>query len=527
MILVDSITPLAPLYVLLLGAVLLLALGPAVTARLRSWAFVVINATALAAILWVSRGNLLFLPNFSSPAIHSLLEWPDGTVLAFYVTPSTFLVVGMFLALLSAALAGHDFHTRVTVSGQVLLLVLAAAAYGVLMAGTCRTLAMAILIFDGVVALWWMARNEPRYAVARLWLGVITATGVMLASLENTRLQPDTMPANTLLTLAIWLRLGLYPLFESDTLPHSIPSIRLAWVMQHLAVSLYGLMWDISPWVAWPALATALLHGVLAWVEPRREQRLVHAAFASSGALLAVVALGGRESLWSSAPVVLMLSWLVLTMIPTSLGRLFGSVLQSMGYLPPIVATLSLCALLVIGAPSHEGFFDTAWNGGGPAATALLVITLGGALSAVYQFWQEALGVVPDPASPSRWRAAGIGVATFALVPPYFTVWFSPLSVPYHAGTWIGLLGAALWAISLGYGRRGLCLLGEEGVQRFAMQLRMKWLLAAGRQLLETVSGCLLRVRAVIEGEHYLAWALLVLICLGLVLTVYPDVLKR
>jgi len=522
-----DITPLAPLYVLLLGAVLLLALGPALTVRVRSWVFVAINGSALALVVWISRGSLLAPPYSSSPITYPLMEWSDGTILALYRMPTTSLVGGLFLALLSTALAGHDFHMRMTVSSQVLLLVLAAAAYGVFMAGTCHTLAIALLAFDGVVALWWMARNEPRLAVARLLLGVIAATGVMLSSLGNITSQPDAMLPNTLSTLAVWLRLGLYPLLESEALVHSLPSVRLAWTMQHLAVGLYGAMWHLSPWIAWPALVTALLHGTLAWVELRREHRLVHAAFASSGALSAAVALGGREVLWSNAPIVIMLAWLVLTMIPTSLGPFFSSVSQSMGYLPPVVATLSLCTLLVIGASNHESFFDSFWNDGGPVATALLVITLGGVLSSIYQFWQEALGVIPAPSPPSHWRAAGIGIATFALVLPYLAMWLSPLHISYHTGAWMGLSGSALWAISLGYGRRVLRLLGEEGEQHFVMWLRMRWLLEAGQQTLGTISCWLLRMRAVIEGEHFLAWALLALICLGLVLAMYPDVLVR
>ncbi len=523
----DGITPLAPLYVLLLSAILLLALGPALTARVRNWAFVAINGAALALVIWVSRGDLLDPSHTSSPIIYSLMKWSDGAILALYTTPTTSLVGGLFLALLSTALAGHDFHMRLTVSSQVLLLVLTAATYSVLMAGTCHTLAIAILAFDCGVALWWMARNEPRHAVVRLLLGVVTATGVMFSGLENIISQPNAMFPNALLTLAVWLRLGLYPLLESETSVHSLPSIRLAWMMQHLAVGLYSVMWGVSPWVVWPTLITALLHGTLAWVEPGREQRLMHAAFASSGILLIVVALEGRDALWSGAPIVIMLAWLVLTMIPTSLGPLFSSVVQSIGYLPPVVATLSLCALLVVGAAGHGSFLDSFWNDGGPVATALLVIALGGVLSSIYQFWHEASGKVSVPSPPSRWRAVGIGIATFMLVLPYLTMWWRPLPISYHAGTWIGLSGAALWAISLGYGRRVLHLLGEEGEQRFVMQLRMRWLLEAGQQLIGTMSGWLLRVRAVIEGEHYLAWALLLLICLGLVLAVSPDILVR
>jgi hypothetical protein len=522
-----STTPLAPVYVLLLGAILLLALGPASTTRVRNWAFVAIKASALALVVWISRDNFGALSHPTSIALYPLAGWLDGTTLAFYVMPTTPLVGGLFAVLFSATLAGHDFHARVTVGSQVLLLVIAAAAYGVLMAGTCPTLATAILAFESVVALWWMARNEPGRAVARLSLGVITAAGVMGASLENVAAQPNAMSPNALLTLAVWLRLGFYPLLESDAWVHSIPSVRLAWTMQHLAVGLYGVMWGVASWLIWPALVTALLHGTLAWVEPERERRLMHAAFASSGTLLAAVALGGHENLWSGAPMVLLLAWPVLAMIPSGLAPLSRSVSQIVGYLPPLAATLSLSILPAIGVSDQGGFFELFWNEGGPAMMACVVIVWGGVLSSLYQFWQGALATTLTPAPPSRWRATGIGIATSTLMLPYLTVWWNLLSVSYSTGTWIGMFGSALWALSLGYGRRVLHPLGEEGEQRFIIGLRMRWLLETVRHLVGIVSGGLLRVRAVIEGEHYWAWALLLLICLGLVLAVYPDVLAR
>jgi len=455
------------------------------------------------------------------------MKWLDGTTLALYAVPSTLLVGVLFSTLLAVALAGHEFYARTTVGSQVLILVLTAAAYGVLMAGTCRTLAITLLAFDCVVALWWMACSEPRYAIARLMLGVVTATGVMIAGLENVTVQPEAMSPNVLLVLATWLRLGLYPLFESGATVHPLPSMRLVWTMLHLAVGLYAAQWGALPWIAWPALMTALLHGTLAWVESGRERSLVHAAFASSGTVLAVVALGGQGTIWQSASFVIMLAWLVLILIPTSLGSPFSSVLQGIGYLPPVMATLSLCSLLVIGSPSQGGIFDIFWRNGGPTATALLVVTQGGALSALYRFWQGALEVSLVPRVPSRWRAAGIGVAVVALTSLYPSMWLSIPSISISTATWVGLFGSALWAISLGYGRKGLQLLGDQGEQRFAMWLRLTWLLRASQRLFEVGSGWLLRARAVIEGEHYLAWALLILACLGLILTVYPDVLVR
>ena len=80
----------------------------------------------------------------------------------------------------------------------------------------------------------------------------------------------------------------------------------------------------------------------------------------------------------------------------------------------------------------------------------------------------------------------------------------------------LGLIGVLLWALFLGYGRPRL--LDAIPVSRPTLMgiLRLGWLLRGTGRVLDTLARGLLRIRAVIEGEHYLAWAIVLILALGL-----------
>jgi hypothetical protein len=70
----------------------------------------------------------------------------------------------------------------------------------------------------------------------------------------------------------------------------------------------------------------------------------------------------------------------------------------------------------------------------------------------------------------------------------------------------------------LGYGRLHLLNLIPWPTGTLASILRLHWLLQGLGHVLDTGARVLLRTRALIEGEHYLAWA--ILLALGLVLII-------
>lgn len=82
----------------------------------------------------------------------------------------------------------------------------------------------------------------------------------------------------------------------------------------------------------------------------------------------------------------------------------------------------------------------------------------------------------------------------------------------------MGLVGSLLWAFFLGYGRPHLLNLIPWPADTLSRVLRLHWLLRRMGRALDTVARVLLRVRALIEGEHYLAWAILFALGIGLVI---------
>jgi hypothetical protein len=72
--------------------------------------------------------------------------------------------------------------------------------------------------------------------------------------------------------------------------------------------------------------------------------------------------------------------------------------------------------------------------------------------------------------------------------------------------------------VFLGYGRPRL--LDVMPCSRIGAMsaLRLGWLLGYLGRALDTLSRIVLRLRAVVEGEHYLAWAILLALGLGLLI---------
>jgi hypothetical protein len=513
-------------------------------ARPRHWVVVAVSAIALSALAavdissYASAGASPLAP--AAARLHVLIEWPDGPAMALRITPFEPLAWALLLSLLSVALAAYNFSRRILPASQAVIFVLAAAAYGAMFAGTYRTLAVLVVLFDGVAALMWLVRRQPGRAVGRLLLGVLTGAAVMAGGINDDLLRANGLYANTLFSLAVWLRLGLYPLLESESAAGTAPPIRLSWSAVNLALGLYLVSVGVAPWVAWVGLVTTLLHGALAWMEPRREKALVHVACTLAGSVLVAAALSMDSAGMRIASVNLLMCWLALALMPMRLGWPVQShptrVLQHLwGYLPPLLATCALVGLpLTLGWPGRAALFQVIWSAGGPGMLALVVIAEGAALSVLYRYWSMLLQE-PGDARPALWRKMG---ATAALVPfliPLLGVRFVSLAVPaasdlpplaaFDASAWVGLAGSLLWAVFLGYGRRWLPLVGAAAQEQMMEWLRLGWLLRRTEWALQTVSRTLLRVRSVIEGEHYLAWAVLLAICIGLLIVFYPSAL--
>ena len=218
-------------------------------------------------------------------------------------------------------------------------------------------------------------------------------------------------------------------------------------------------------------------------------------------------------------------------------------------YLPPLLATASLIGVpLTLGWEGRGALYQATWEAGALGVLALVVVAEGAALSVLYRYWQRLLGGRPaeakhqTPDKPPQeaeslpeksgkgeneagiWRLLG---ATLACIPFLIPVIgprlvlgtsFPPVYDPAMLSISLGLVGSLLWALFLGYGRRRLLSSLPFPRRRLASLMRLGWLLQSLGQVLDTLARAMLRIRAVIEGEHYLAWAILLALGLGLVI---------
>ncbi len=553
---ISRITPLAPAYLLLLGAVMILTVGPILAPRRRYWLAVVVSALAVLSLFFVGSGY---------PAdvqlVRVLVEWLGKPALALRVPPFEPFLWVVMLSLLAISVAERGVIERLPVLDQAMLLALAAAACGVVLAGTYRTMAFSLFLFDATAALFALAGRRPGQAVGRLLLGVLSSAAVIALAQGTDHLTAYPLALGGFFSLTLWLRLGLYPLVEAEAPVDFLPPLRLGWGVINLAVGLYLVLAGVAPWVAWLAGVTTLLHGLLAWLEPSRERALAHAGHALAGGILLMAAVVSNASGVVAASMSILAAWVALGLTAPRLSRPDAShPWRLWAYLPPLLATVSLVGVpFTLGWEGRGVLYQLTWEAGAPGALTLVVVAEGAALSVLYRYWRRLLRGTPAVVEPSpgtgeipvtsskriegrgqgereAWRWLGASLAAIPLliplVGPRWLLSAAPSASvstavgPQPLSALLGLVGSLLWALFLGYGRRRL--LDAMPFSRDALMsaLRLGWLLAGLGRALDTLARVLLRIRAVVEGEHYLAWAILLALGLGLVIAFYPVLIR-
>jgi hypothetical protein len=549
---ISRITPLAPAFLLLLGAVCILAVGPALTPRRRHWLAIAASALAVLSLFFVGSGY---------PAdvqlVRVLVEWLGKPALALRVPPFEPFLWVVMLSLLAISLAERGEIDRLPFLDQAMLLALAAVACGVVLAGSYRTLAFALLLFDAMAALFALAGRRPGQAMGRLLLGVLSSAAVIALAQGTDHLTAYPPAVGGLFSLTLWLRLGLYPLVEAEASLDFLPPLRLGWGVVNLAVGLYLVSAGVAPWIAWLSGVTAVLHGLLAWLEPGRERALAHAGHALAGGVLLMAAVVGNTSGVVAASMSILAAWVALGLTAPRLGRPDRShAWRWWPYLPPLLASASLIGVpFTLGWEGRGALYQMTWEAGAPGALTLVVLVEGAALSVLYRYWQRLLRstpmseetlqasgeirVTPPQAKEGRgqgeqgaWRWLGASLVSIPLliplVGPRWLLGVAPSASigttagPYPLSAPLGLLGALLWALFLGYGRRRLLDALPFSRDGLMSALRLNWLLRDVGQALDRLGHVLLRIRAVVEGEHYLAWAVLLALGLGLVIAFSP-----
>ncbi|UCC87958.1 MAG: hypothetical protein JSV81_01300 [Anaerolineales bacterium] len=558
---IYRMTPLAPAYVLLIGAALILIVGPALAPHRRHGLAMAISALAALSLFFAGNGypadvELARVPWAAGASVSAplagvgqggLIEWLGTPALAVRVAPFEPFVWVLMLSLLAISAAERGVVNQLSPLDQAMLFVLTAVACGVVLAGTYSTLAFTLLLFDGTAALFALAAHRPGRAVARLFLGVLSSTAIVVLAQGTDHATVHPVELGTLFCLTTWLRLGLYPLVESGVLLGSLPPMRLGWSVVNLLVGLYLVPASGAPWLTWLIGATAVLHGVLAWLEPSREGTLAHAAHALAGAILMMAAAVGDGPGTVAASISTLAALVALGLTAPQLGRPEATRLHHLwAYLPPLLATASLVGVpFTLGWEGRGALYQAAWESGAPGVLALAVIAEGAALSVMYRYWRRLLHGLPTESQPvpeletqapkpedipqsesQVWRPLGATLACIPFLVPVLgarlLLTMLPSASPsatlstFPLSAWWGLGGSLLWAFFLGYGRRRLLASLPTSRQTLMGALRVGWLLRNLGYALDAVGRVLLRMRAVIEGEHYLGWAILLALGLGL-----------
>lgn len=540
---VFRVTPLAPAYLLLLGAALILIVSPALTSRRRHGLAIAISALALLSLFFVGSGQ----PR-DVQLVRVLIEWLGAPALAVRVPAFEPTLWLLMLALLAISLAARGRSERFSARDQALYFALTAMACGVVLAGDLVTLALALLLFDGTAALFALANQRPNQAVGRLWLGVLSSAAVMALAQGADYLTVHPRELGGLFSLTVWLRVGLYPLVEVDVSESRFPLMRLGWMVVNLAVGLYLLSAHPPAWLVWLAGATTALHGALAWLEPGQERALAQAGYALAGGILTMTLVVGAGPGAVAASIGTLTALVALELIPFRLGAAGGIRPQQIwSFLPPLLATASLVGIpYTLGWAGRGRLYQATWEAGALGVLALVLVAEGAALSVLYRYWQRLLSgkdqAPGEDGVPVReevlmqssqqgdqrqtegavWQLLGASVISI----PFLVLVLGPRLVlgtpsnlildPAGLSAVLGLLGALLWALFLGYGRHRLVDSMPFSARAATGILRLGWLLGSLGAMLDRLGRGLLRFRAIIEGEHYLAWAILLTLGLGL-----------
>jgi len=557
---IYQITPLAPAYLLLLGAALILIVGPALTLRRRHGLAVAPSVLALLSLFFVggsaaTEAQLVRAPWLAGASQDRLIGWLDQPALVLRVPSFEPYLWILMLSLLAITLAERRMIDRLSSLDQALLFALTAVACGVILAGNFFTLAFALLLFDATAAIFALSTRHPRRAVGRLLLGVLSSAAVVTLAQGADYLIPHPGGLGAIFALTVWLRVGLYPLAESDVSAASPLPMRLGWTIVNLTVGLYLIPAGAPPWLVWLAGATTLLHGVLAWLDPSQERALMHLGYALGGGILMMAAVAGAGPSVVATSLGTLAALVALELTPSQPDRIRWTHPRDLwASLPPLLATVTLVGVpLTLGWVGRGTLYQATWEAGALGVLALVVVAEGAALSVLYRYWEHLLdrsssdpvdeeviatssqGVASSPETESEpepdgdswrdddlWPLLGGTLACFPFLIPVLgprLVAGVPTTIVAGSGALIallGLVGSLLWALFLGNGRRRL--LHSRPVLRrgLANVLRLGWLLRSLGYGLDTLGRVLLRVRAVIEGEHYLAWAILLALGLGL-----------
>jgi hypothetical protein len=278
--LVSYFTPLAPAAILLLSAFLLFLALPLLPARWQEGRGLdYLTAPALAGVALASLLGIRLSPGGDSAGLglELLSGWDFATsdsVAALTIRADAlslpFLIVTLMLLLAVTLLNPTGRASAVARRPAWPLLgwlMMGVAACTLFVSANGLTVTYAVMAFDAFTAFYWWGKVQKTVGVARLFLGIITASSLLLA---GTLLASGADTGLFFLGGVLWLRLGAYPLLENHLHTRWPDDERLAYLGLTAIVSLYlaarTIHAPLPEAIRWLVVGTALVGGLQSWL---------------------------------------------------------------------------------------------------------------------------------------------------------------------------------------------------------------------------------------------------------------------
>jgi hypothetical protein len=387
---------------------------------------------------------------------------------------------------------------------------LGAAAMLLFVAANGLTVGYAIFLFDLLTGLYWLKRGQTGLGVARLFLGVLVSSSLVLTGVSPT-------VGLGLFYLALWLRLGIFPVLEG--LNETSQGIGyLVYLVLSFITGIYLFIRILntppSLFFFWLILITMLVGGWLGWLANRRTAMLTQLV-AVLGLLLLLVNPSARE-IALACTVGFSLSLAALWIMPALGSPYVRESAWLWPYLPAAGATLTLAGMpYFLSWPLFPLIYGQLVETGGYTAVLAAALALGLGLSGLVGYWREVwLG-----REANKMSAAGAVVAMVPFLLPGLGLFImtgitsnnpSLFASNLPASSyWFGVLALAA-AGALGYFKLPILQYFNLPADTYTIvaanhnqfyPVMARWADWAGKQVL--------RVEVFLQGQHYLGWAIL------------------
>jgi hypothetical protein len=378
------------------------------------------------------------------------------------------------------------------------------------------TLAYAIVVFDAAAALAWMRKRQLNLAVARLFLGILTASVSMLVTaLAN----QSAVPVTLFVGLTFWLRLSIYSVIEMGLSRQWSSRDRLAYISLTTLAAIYlcarTIDQPLPAIIQWVTLVIMLITSIISWLKvdfenlwPQQSSLLwlflIEAQLVLLAAPLTVVTT-------ITFAVGLSLSFVALWVTP-ALGRpRFRESAWSWPYLPAFFASLVLIGIpYSLGWPMRETIFQNFFRIDRVVFVSLLFVAESLALSGLIGFWK-----IVWSGNETNQRRSIIGIMTMVpFLTPVLALFIlygltqieALLNTVINAGPVVYVSGLVGAAFVVEYYQRTI-LARINGSQVFIVR-HFETGLTQLEAVVDTLSKFVLRTQIMLEGQHYMAWAI-------------------